>query len=34
MTMNLTVSEKGLEEKEMTEVQRIVPSVLGVPSTL
>ena len=34
MTMNLTVSEKGPEEKEMIEVQRIVPLVLGVPSTL
>ena len=34
MTMNLTVSVKDSEEKEMTEVQRIVPLVLGVPSTL
>ena len=34
MTMNLTMSEKGSEEKEMTEVQQIVPSVLGVPSML
>ena len=34
MTMNLTVSEKSPEEKEMTEVQRIVPLELGVPSTL
>ena len=34
MTMNSTMSEKGLEEKEMTEVQQIVPLVLGVPSTL
>ena len=25
MTMNVTISEKGLEEKEMTEVQQIVP---------
>ena len=34
MTMNLTMSEKGPEEKEMTEVQQIVPLVLGVPSML
>ena len=34
MTMNLTMSEKGPEEKEMMEVQQIVPLVLGVPSTL
>ena len=34
MTINLTVLEKGPEEKEMTEIQRIVPLVLGVRSTL
>ena len=34
MTMNLTVLVKDSEEKGMTEVQRIAPSVLGVPSTL
>ena len=34
MTMNLTILEKGPEEKEMMEVQQIVPLVLGVPSTL
>ena len=34
MTINLTVSVKDLEEKGMTEVQRIVSSVLGILSTL
>ena len=34
MTMNLTMSEKDPEEKEMTEVQQIVPLVFGVPSML
>ena len=32
--MNLTVLEKEPELKEMTEVQRMVPLILGVPSTL
>ena len=34
MTMNLTMSENSPEEKEITEVQQIVPLVLEVPSML